>query len=74
MTDGDVDFVEISSDLGGICRIRNPWTGPADIYRNGNKIMEGSQSLLEVETNKGDIIVLVPHAVDPGPRRKTIKP
>jgi hypothetical protein len=65
MTEGDIDFVEIFSNLGGICRIRNPWEGPADIYQNGIKAVDRKESLLEMETRKGEVIVLVPHGMDP---------
>jgi hypothetical protein len=65
MTEGNIDFVEIFSNLGGICRIRNPWEGPADIYRNGIRTMDREEPLLELETHKGEVIVLVPHGTDP---------
>jgi hypothetical protein len=69
---GSIDFVEIVSNLGGMCRIRNPWEGPADIYRNMIKSMEQIESLLELDTQKGEVIVLVPHGMDPRQCRKKI--
>lgn len=63
MTDGVIDYVEIDSQLGGECRIRNPWDERVDVYRNGVKseTLRGKEnSLLSFNTEAGEHILLVP--------------
>ncbi len=33
---GTIDFVELKSQLGGTCRIRKPWDGMVQLFRNGS--------------------------------------
>ena len=68
ITGGVAEYVEIESQLGGECLIRNPWDSKVDVYRNGVKseTLKGKEnSLLSFETEPGDRIVLVPKGVDP---------
>ncbi|HIJ66899.1 MAG TPA: alpha/beta hydrolase fold domain-containing protein [Planctomycetes bacterium] len=69
MRKGEVEFVEIRSQSGGKCRLRNPWGVQADvtIYRNGSKFEDMSGSPLSFETIRGDNFVIVPE--DCSPRR-----
>lgn len=63
MTSGAIDYVEIDSQLGGECRIRNPWDEKVDVYRNGIKseTLRGKEnSLLAFDTEVGEHILLVP--------------
>ena len=62
MVDGDIQYVEITSQIGGTCRIRNPWDSDIDIYRCGVKaetVSAGKNDLLSFETAAGEDIVLV---------------
>lgn len=62
MVDGDIQYVEITSQIGGTCRIRNPWDSDIDIYRCGVKsetVPAGNNDLLSFETAAGEDIVLV---------------
>lgn len=68
MTNGEIEYVEIESQLGGECLIRNPWDSKVDVYRNGVKseTLKGKEnSLMSFETEVGERIVLVPKGVDP---------
>ncbi|MWV42810.1 glycoside hydrolase [Paenibacillus sp. HJL G12] len=52
---GIIPYVKITSTLGGMCRVRNPW-GEADVFLQNaegeKKVMKGS--LLEFNTLKGE--------------------
>lgn len=68
MVNGEIEYVEIESQLGGECRIRNPWDSEVDIYRQGVKseILDGKDnSLLKFLTGVGERIILVRKNVDP---------
>jgi hypothetical protein len=65
---GDVKFVEIRSQAGGECRLRNPWPS-ATIYRNGKQATpDVSGALLTIPTTAGETIVVVPSGSVPGRR------
>jgi len=62
MESGDIQYVEIESQLGEVCRIRNPWDSNVVLYRNGIRaetITASENDLLEFDTDEGEIIVLV---------------
>lgn len=57
---GKIDFVEIQSQLGGECRIHNPWGEDAvTAYRDGKKWKEMNGLLLKFNTGKDEDFVLV---------------
>jgi hypothetical protein len=60
MKKGEVEFVELTSQAGGECRLRNPW-GKAEVvlYRMGKKSASNSGSLLRFSTARGEEIVVV---------------
>jgi hypothetical protein len=59
MKNGQIEFVEINSQKGGICRIQNPWPGTElIIYRNGIKAKNITGKLLVLNTEKGEKIIL----------------
>jgi len=63
---GEVSFVEITSQLGGICRIRNPWPGNTiSIYRNGVKAKYLAGSLISFSTSTNEDIKIVRQGVNP---------
>jgi hypothetical protein len=54
---GQTQTVEIRSESGATCRLRNPWgTSRVAISRNGARWREMSGPLLTVETAKGDLV------------------
>jgi hypothetical protein len=60
MKSGTIRFVDIVSQLGGECRIRNPWPLTKIIlFCNGKKMDEINGSLLKFPTEKGKSYLLV---------------
>jgi hypothetical protein len=63
---GKIPLVEIQSQVGGPCRLANPWgEGDATLYRNGKKAENLSGAILAFPTGKGETIVLVPKGSEP---------
>ena len=63
---GEVRFVEINSQLGGTCRIRNPWPGNTmSIYRNDVKAEDLTGSLISFSTSVGEDIKIVKQGLNP---------
>jgi hypothetical protein len=69
---GNIEFVEIHSLFGEICQIRNPWTGPVDLYRNGTKVQTSSEPFFVLETQKEEILVLVPEGAKPEAVKRSV--
>lgn len=62
----EISFVEIDSQLGGTCRIRNPWTDSTiTLYRNGVKAEDLKGSLISFSTDTGENIKIVRQNVNP---------
>lgn len=64
----EIEYVEITSQLGGECRVRNPWDESVDLYINGKKvktIRAGENDLMKFDTEKGDVALLVKAGCDP---------
>jgi hypothetical protein len=71
MQKGQTEFVEIQSQIGGECRLRNPWPGKTvTLYHNGKKAEDISGSPLTFPTARGEDVVIVPQG--PKPSRKNI--
>jgi len=63
---GQIEFVEIQSQVGGECRLRNPWPDETvTLYRNGKKEKELSGSLLNFPTTRGETITVAPKGTTP---------
>jgi hypothetical protein len=61
MQKGQIEFVEIQSQTGGVCRMRNPWSDTVvTLYRNGGKAGNIPGSLLKFPTEQGEIITVLP--------------
>jgi len=64
--DGAIPFVEIESQAGNPCVIRNPWPGKTvTLYRNGSKAEDVSGERLTFSTGTHEMIVLVPQGSKP---------
>nr|WP_121271957.1 glycoside hydrolase [Pedobacter schmidteae] len=64
---GQIEFVELLSQSGTTCKIRNPWPGKATVvYRNGKKEGLKKEDLMVLGTKKGDRLVLVSEGKSPG--------
>lgn len=63
---GEISFLEINSQLGGTCRIRNPWPGNTiSLYRNGVKTEDLSGYLISFATSIGEDIKIVRQGINP---------
>ena len=66
MKNGKVPFVEIESQLGRSCAIRNPWQdGAVTLYRNGKKSENLKGKLLRFDTQKNERITIAPKGIVP---------
>lgn len=61
MQEGQIEFVEIQSQTGGTCYLRNPWMNTVvTLYRNGGKAENLSGSLFKFPTEQGETIAVLP--------------
>lgn len=61
MQKGQIEFVEVTSQLGEECRLRNPWGNQTVVfYRNGKKGKRMSGLVLNFKTGGDEHIVMVP--------------
>ena len=60
---GNIEFVEVKSQVGGPCRLRNPWGGDAALYRNGQPAEEASGSLLTFSTTRDEVVLVLKKGV-----------
>ena len=62
---GRVEFVELTVQAGGQCRLRNPWdTAEVRLFRDGQKAESLNGSLLAFSTHAGEQIIVVPAGTD----------
>ena len=61
MRDGEIEFVVIESQLGGKCRVRNPWGDEQSVavFRDESKAEGVNGSLLTFKTREGERITLL---------------
>jgi hypothetical protein len=66
-SDGRAELVEIISQSGNRCRLRNPWPagGPVTIYRDGEKWKSAEGDLLEFDTQVGSRYLILPGQATP---------
>ena len=70
---GEIGFVEINSQTGGTCRIRNPWPGKTiSLYRNGIKAEDLTGSVISFSTSIREDIKIVRQGVNPDSFRENI--
>ena len=75
MKSGNVDFIELTSNRGGSCTVRNYWGSQSvDIYRNNRKSETLASDLLTFATKAGENIVIVKSGTIPSRFRINIKP
>ena len=74
MQNGAVEFVEILSQSGGECTLRNPWDDQAGVtvYQNGRKWKDMDGSLLTFETNEGENLVIVQKDSSPDQYKRVV--
>ncbi len=62
MQGGRIEFVQVKSQAGGECRLRNPWPDTTiALERNDSKAQDLSGDLLRFATTKGEVITIHPH-------------
>jgi D-glycero-alpha-D-manno-heptose-7-phosphate kinase len=70
---GKVEFVEVRSQAGNECRLRNPWgAGQAVLYRNGRQAQTLGGELLTFPTAKDETILLLPEGGAPEKVKRTV--
>jgi hypothetical protein len=58
---GVTEFVELTSRVGGSCRMRNPWKDKKVVlHRSGEETPTLAGALLQFDTKKGETLLLVP--------------
>ena len=73
MRKGEIQFVEIRSQLGGECRLRDPWgEGRATLYRDGTRTETLSGALFEFGTRKDETVILVRPGTTPQQFKQTV--
>jgi hypothetical protein len=55
---GSINLVELQSVAGSRCKLRNPFPGAVDLYRNGKQAERLSGTLIEFSTDKGERITV----------------
>ena len=60
---GEPAWIFVSSRLGKICRIENPWS-KAYLYKNGGRFGCLKQKIIEFPTQQGDLLMIVPAEKD----------
>jgi hypothetical protein len=66
MRKGCIEFVEIQSQLGGVCRLRNPWPGQTlTLQRKGRKGEDLAGAVVTIPTRTGDVFLLLPAGIKP---------
>jgi hypothetical protein len=61
LQNGRIEFVEIHSRKGGICRVQNPWNHASlSLYQNGKTAETISGPLLVIHTTPGETVTMVP--------------
>jgi Glycosyl hydrolase family 95 catalytic domain/Glycoside hydrolase family 95, C-terminal domain len=62
MNRGSVEYVELESQAGAPCKLRNPFSPAAVLFRNGTRAETLQGPLLEFKTSKGERISILPSA------------
>jgi hypothetical protein len=70
---GEIELVELESERGGEALVANPWPGSTvDVYRGGKRRTTVGGDRLELDTRRGERLVLVRRGTQP--RRHHIEP
>jgi len=73
MKAGKVDFIEVTSQRGAVCTVRNYWGKQSvDLYRNNKKSETLTTELLSFTTKPGETIVIVKSGTKPADFRVTL--
>jgi hypothetical protein len=69
----NIEFVELKSQAGGDCRLRNPW-GDADVvlYRNGKQVEDLSSSLMKFSTARDETLLILKKGTVPAQFKRAV--
>ncbi len=74
MRNGTIEFIEVHSEAGTECKLRNPWPESAvSLFRNGNRTDELTGSLLTIPTTASETLILVKQGTTPSQFRRAVK-
>lgn len=75
MQKGQIEFVRIQSQYGGVCRLRNPWgSRDVSVFRDDRLSESLSGSLLEIDTAKNQRLTILLAGMTPDQIKKEISP
>jgi hypothetical protein len=66
---GRVEFVQLKSQLGGECHVRNPWPDTVVTVVRGGMSEDVTGTLLRLATAPGAVVVLHPKGVAPAKKK-----
>jgi hypothetical protein len=72
--EGRVAFVELESQAGSECRLRNPFDGEATLYRDGAKAEQLKGAMLRFATRKGERVTVLAAGTAPADVRRQVPP
>jgi hypothetical protein len=73
--DGVVEFVELKSQAGGDCRLRNPWAETdVVLFRNGRRPEDATGNLLKFATARDETVLILKKGTVPAQFKRVIKP
>jgi hypothetical protein len=73
MRGGKIEFVEIKSQAGASCKLRNPWAAEeVTLFRDGQKAETLSGDLLKFATRKGERVIAVRTGTAPADFQRTV--
>jgi hypothetical protein len=70
---GSVSFVELKSQVGGGCLVKNPWSEDVTIFRNNSNAGAMGGNVLKFNTEEGETILIVKGANSPLPVMRTVR-
>jgi hypothetical protein len=59
LKNGQIDFVQVRSPLGGACRMKNPWPAAPITLRRGEKAEKLSGDVITFDTARGEVVQLL---------------
>ena len=70
---GNIEFVELKSQVGGDCQVRNPW-GDADVvlFRNGKQAEDVAGSVLKFATAEDETLLILKKGTTPAQFKRAI--
>ena len=70
--EGRVGFVELESQMGAECRLRNPFDGEVTLYRDGAKAEGLAGTMMRFGTRKGKRVTVLAAGVAPADARRRV--